>query len=75
MNTVFYLGIDVAKAKLDCALLLPTGQFKSKVANSPESFVGLAQWLKKHEADHARSAWRRPGSIGKPSRSFSPMPV
>ena len=55
MNTVFYLGIDVAKAKLDCALLLPTGQFKSKVvANSPEGFVGLAQWLKKHDADHAR---------------------
>jgi len=43
MNTVCYLGIDVAKAKLDCALLLSTGKFKSKVvANSPEGFVGLA---------------------------------
>lgn len=28
MNTVCYLGIDVAKAKLDSALLLPTGKFK-----------------------------------------------
>lgn len=55
MNTVFYLGVDVAKAKLDSALLLPTGKLKSKVlANTPEGFMGLVEWLKKHDADHAR---------------------
>jgi transposase len=55
MNTECYLGIDVAKAKLDCALGLPTGKCKSKVVtNSQEGFVELAQWLKKHGAGNAR---------------------
>jgi len=33
MNT-FYLGIDVAKAKLDCALQLANGKFKNKVIDN-----------------------------------------
>jgi transposase len=46
MNT-FYLGIDIAKAKLDCALLLPNGKFRSKsgVANTPKGFAELVHWL------------------------------
>jgi transposase len=49
----FYLGIDVAKAKLDCALLLPTGKWRSKsgLANTPKGFAELAQWLAAHQAE------------------------
>jgi transposase len=48
----FYLGIDVAKAKLDCALLLPNGKFRSKsgLANTPKGFAELAHWLSDHQA-------------------------
>lgn len=47
---MLYLGIDVAKAKLDCSLLLdPTsGKRKAKsVANTPTGFAELLQWLHK----------------------------
>jgi transposase len=43
------LGIDVAKAKLDVALLLPNGKVRSKVVdNTPAGFVELSAWLAKH---------------------------
>lgn len=46
MSTHF-LGIDVAKAKLDVALLRPDGKWRQKVfANSPAGFDGLAEWLR-----------------------------
>ena len=42
------LGIDVAKAKFDIALLLPTGKFKSKVFdNEASGFRKLDAWLGK----------------------------
>jgi transposase len=49
----FYLGIDVAKAKLDCALLLPNGKLRSKsgLANTPQGFAELARWLDGHHAN------------------------
>jgi transposase len=47
----FYLGIDVAKAKLDCALRLPDGKYKHKVfENSPKGFTALREWIGKHAA-------------------------
>lgn len=46
-----HLGIDVAKAKLDCALRLPDGKFKNKVVdNTPPGFQALIEWLEKHGA-------------------------
>ena len=44
-----YLGIDVAKAKLDCALLDPlTDKCKTKVvANNASGFKVLTEWLSK----------------------------
>jgi transposase len=44
-----YLGIDVAKAKLDCALLDPlTNRRKTKVVtNDASGFKALAEWLNK----------------------------
>jgi transposase len=51
----FHLGMDVAKAKLDCALRLPDGKFKSKVVeNNPPGFRALVEWLEKHGATTPR---------------------
>ncbi len=48
----FYLGIDVAKAKLDCALRLPEGKIRHKVVdNTPAGFAALRSWLAKQGAD------------------------
>jgi transposase len=42
----YFLGIDVSKAKVDVALLLPNDKFKSKVfANDGVGFQALANWL------------------------------
>jgi transposase len=47
----FYLGIDVAKAKLDCALRLPNGKFRAKVVpNSSAGFTLLLSWLDSQKA-------------------------
>lgn len=49
---MFYLGIDVAKAKLDCMLLdKSTGKLKSKgkIANTPAGFAELLDWLEKQK--------------------------
>jgi|GEM_PF-5884641 len=44
--SIFYLGIDVAKAKLDCAVLMPDGKSKAKVfKNTREGFGLLKRWL------------------------------
>ena len=50
------LGVDVSKAKLDIALRLPNGKFRSKVIpNSPKGLETLSDWLKRHgvETVHA----------------------
>lgn len=47
----FHLGIDVAKGKLDCALRLPNGKYRSKVVeNNQNGFSLLSEWLLKHAA-------------------------
>lgn len=53
---VFYVGIDVSKAKLDVALLSRENKVRSKVfANEPNGFVALRQWLDSH-VEGGRSA-------------------
>ena len=48
LNT--WLGIDVAKAKLDCALLRE-GKYRHKVVtNNAAGFAQLTTWLAKHQA-------------------------
>jgi len=43
------VGVDVAKAKLDVALKMPGGKWKTKVvANSAAGFAELRAWLGKH---------------------------
>lgn len=50
MSFQFFLGIDVAKAKIDCMLLDHVqGRQRAKVLpNTPEGFQALLQWLSKH---------------------------
>lgn len=44
----FVVGIDVAKAKLDVALRLPSGKWRNKVvANTSSGFKALVEWLGK----------------------------
>ena len=52
MSYRFYLGIDVAKAKLDCQLLdTTTNKRKAKsVANSSDGYRSLLVWLGKQDA-------------------------
>jgi transposase len=50
----FHCGIDVAKAKLDCALRLASGKYKNKVfENNRKGFNELFGWLDKHGASDA----------------------
>jgi len=51
---MFYLGFDVAKAKLDCLLLdTGTGKRKSKsLPNTPAGHAALLAWLAKQQADN-----------------------
>jgi transposase len=49
--TLFFLGIDVSKAKLDCALRLPNGKFRCKVVtNNAQGHADLVDWLARHDA-------------------------
>jgi transposase len=51
---MLYLGLDVAKAKLDACLLLDETSHKRKtkvVANTPSGVAELLQWALKHGAD------------------------
>lgn len=49
-----YLGIDVSKKKLDCALLLPSGKWVNKVFdNTTAGLNRLRPWLTRHGADVA----------------------
>ena len=48
------LGLDIAKTKMDAALLLENGKFKTKVfANSTKGFAALQAWLAAHKAMQA----------------------
>lgn len=47
----FHLGIDVAKAKLDCALRTAEGKIRHKmVPNTAAGFAALTEWLDKQGA-------------------------
>ena len=49
--STFHLGIDVAKATLECALRLPNGKFRTQaLANSADGFATLLAWLTAKEA-------------------------
>ncbi|CAK8714845.1 Transposase IS116/IS110/IS902 family protein [Candidatus Electrothrix laxa] len=63
MNHEYILGIDVAKAKLDIALRLPSGKYRSKVVmNTSDGFNTLTEWLKKHGTDNVHACMEATGT-------------
>ena len=55
------LGLDIAKDKVDCALLR-LGKVKSKVIlNSPEGFAALSAWLHKYEVHNLHACCEATG--------------
>ena len=60
---MFNLGIDVAKAKLDCALRLPNGKHRNKVVeNNHKGFIALSEWLLKQDASSPRVCMEATGT-------------
>ena len=71
MNHEYILGVDVAKAKLDIALRLPSGKFRSKVVpNSSEGFGRLSEWLKRHGADRVHACMEATGVYHESAAEF-----
>jgi Transposase and inactivated derivatives len=61
-----FVGIDIAKAKFDVALLNPLGKYRSKVyANTPEGYNQFFTWLQKHEALDAHICMETTGAYGR----------
>lgn len=61
----YHLGIDVAKAKLDCALRTPEGKLRHKVvSNTAAGFEDLRTWLTKQGADSVHVCLEATGTYG-----------
>lgn len=61
-----YVGIDIAKAKFDVALLNPLGKYRSKVfANTPEGYHQFLTWLQTQEALDAHLCMETTGAYGR----------
>ena len=65
----FYLGIDVSKAKLDCALRLSNGKYRNKVIDNNPVVLKIYKRgytnTKFNQSMQSMSAWKQPTSIGK----------
>ena len=58
-----FLGLDVAKSKVDAALLLENDKFKTKVfANTSQGFAALRDWLALHDAAQAPACMEATGA-------------
>jgi transposase len=59
------LGIDIAKAKFEVALLRPDGKIRRKsCANTPEGFADLARWLARQAVTRVHAALEATGTFG-----------
>ena len=59
------LGIDIAKAKFDVALLLPPGKLRRKSCpNTRAGFAELTQWLGRQDAPQVHAALEATGTYG-----------
>lgn len=47
-----YLGLDVSKKKIDCALLIDGGFRTTVIDNTPDGFEALENWLNKYDANN-----------------------
>ena len=67
----FHLGIDVAKAKLDCALRQMQGKVLHKVvANTSAGFAHLLEFLDKHQAHDVHACMEATGIYWEPVAEF-----
>jgi transposase len=66
---MFYLGVDVSKAKLDCLLLdSTTGKVKSKsIQNTNAGFKQLIEWLAEKKAPNAHVVMEPTGVYHEPA--------
>jgi transposase len=66
---MLYLGVDIAKTKLDCMLLnSATGKLKSKsLPNTPAGFKQLLDWLGQHAAGAAHVVMEPTGAYHEPA--------
>jgi len=59
------LGIDIAKAKFEVALLTPDGRVRHKsCANTPTGFADLAAWLQRQHVTHVYACLEATGTYG-----------
>jgi transposase len=59
------LGIDIAKAKFDVALILPDGKIRRKSCpNTPTGFADLTRWLEHHGAPVVHASLEATGTYG-----------
>ena len=62
-NNIHFIGIDVAKAKLDVDMLRPDGRHRSKkFANTPKGHDELVSWLRGHQVIHAHVCMEATGT-------------
>lgn len=67
----FQLGIDVAKAKLDCALRTPEGKLRHKVVeNTPAGWQALRAWLESQGAGAVHVCMEATGTYWEPVAEF-----
>lgn len=67
----FHLGIDVAKAKLDCALRLANNKYKHKVVeNNQNGFMALTEWLVKQGAVNVHACMEATGVYWEAAAEF-----
>jgi len=62
----FFVGIDVAKAKFDVALLIPEGKYRSKAfPNDPVGHQQFVDWLDQHRVLEAHICMEATGAYGR----------
>ena len=65
-HPTLFVGIDVAKAKFDVALLNAEGKYRSKVfPNTPAGHRQFLEWLSKYEAREAHLCMETTGAYGR----------
>lgn len=64
------LGIDIAKRKIDVALLFAGKTFTNQFENSPKGFKSLAVWLKSFHIDQVHACLEATGTYGNAAANF-----
>ena len=57
-----YLGLDIAKAKIDCCLMHDTKYLHRTFENNQDGFIKLSSWLEKHTANKVYACCEATGS-------------